>query len=507
MTTAVQRSIIICATQRSGSSFFGEALAAQGGVGSVAEWFVPDMVAELKRRYSLPLETGWDPFIRTLVDRETNEQGVFSAKIMWDTLDEMLTELRQTSPQHQMMSYQELVAYYFPNPTYVFVTREDKLRQAVSLAISDQSGVWHKFKGARRYRESTLVFDYELIRFCWSYIDKLETHWRRFFRQYDIKPYTVVYEDFVSHYEETLREVFAHLQLPAPARIRRKGTTLKKLGGSVNADWVRRFQQLDEKVRRHDQTGDLQPLPPEGCRARFTFWQQPPRLLIGQNYPLRVRVRNTGSAVWPAVGNAEPKFWCKVGCHWRNGNGELLEYDGPRGYLPCDVQPGEEVETVIPLRVPTKPGLYLAELDVMQENVIWFSALGNGTATVPIEVALDRATNAAQAYLGPLKTLPNGWKHSAWLGHIQDRKFPWIVHERLGWVFCYGDGLNGGKKVQIFSRALGWIITDPESWPMLLQYETGRWLWLQTDAKRPFIVFDMATGELVGDPDKPGIEY
>lgn len=104
------------------------------------------------------------------------------------------------------------------------------------------------------------------------------------------------------------------------------------------------------------------------------------QLRSGDHVPLRVRVRNAGSAAWP------PGSRVTLGNHWADRRGRRLVPDDARCALPVEVTPGEEVSLELTVTVPRLSGRARLELDMVQEQVGWFASRGSKTLSVPVTI-------------------------------------------------------------------------------------------------------------------------
>ena len=158
---APQRSYLVCATPRSGSTLLCETLEQTGVAGRPREYFEALKETGVPRR---PREYFWglrspevlrllphdaqldrdservatwnrDDYARHLdasIEQGTTANGVFGAKMMWGYFDDFL-ELTRGIPRFGGMGDGSLLNAAFPELQYVFVSRSDKVRQAVSL--------------------------------------------------------------------------------------------------------------------------------------------------------------------------------------------------------------------------------------------------------------------------------------------------------------------------------------------------------------------------------------
>lgn len=92
-----------------------------------------------------------------------------------------------------------------------------------------------------------------------------------------------------------------------------------------------------------------------------------------------VKVRNTGTVLWPATGEGA----VLLSYHWRDLHGALVHWDGERTKLERPIAPGETVETKMRVAPPPAPGRYILELDLVRERIAWLDS----TATRAVSVA------------------------------------------------------------------------------------------------------------------------
>jgi LPS sulfotransferase NodH len=152
-----------------------------------------------------------------------------------------------------------------PNPCYVHITREDKIRQAVSLARARQSDRWVRFKEgatqgnyARQHKERletffadigglpseterALAYDFPQIRTIYTMLLEHERGWEQFFADAGVRPHRVVYEHLAADYEGTTLSLLSNMGLPVPSRLPSEDRVLDRQGDEVNDEWRSRF--------------------------------------------------------------------------------------------------------------------------------------------------------------------------------------------------------------------------------------------------------------------------
>lgn len=132
-------------------------------------------------------------------------------------------------------------------------------------------------------------------------------------------------------------------------------------------------------------------LPNNGFKAEITLIEPPAKLRSGQKETVRVKIKNASEVEWWARGapvNNRPdnKFYLAAGNRWLKADGTLhTNMDGRYG-IAKDLKPGEETEVPLVITAPNEPGDYTLEVDVIQEQVAWFSDKGSPTAKAKITV-------------------------------------------------------------------------------------------------------------------------
>jgi hypothetical protein len=132
-------------------------------------------------------------------------------------------------------------------------------------------------------------------------------------------------------------------------------------------------------------------LPSNGFKAELTLIEPPAKLRSGQKETVRVKIKNASDVTWWARGapvnpRADNKFYLAAGNRWLKADGSLqTNMDGRYG-LGKDLKPGEETEVPLVITAPKDPGQYTLEVDLLQEQVAWFSDKGSPTAKAKITV-------------------------------------------------------------------------------------------------------------------------
>jgi trehalose 2-sulfotransferase len=274
-----QRSYLVCATPRSGSTLLCETLERTGIAGRPREYFEALKETGVPRR---PREYFWglrspevlrllphdaqldrdservatwsrDDYARHLdaaIREGTTPNGVFGAKMMWGYFDDFL-ELTRGVPRLGGMGDGSLLNAAFPELKYVFVSRSDKVRQAVSLWRALQTWVWRKAEGApddEPLPDQRAVYSFDAIDHLLDQLRRHEDGWRGFFFRIGQRPLTILYEDIAGDLEGSVGRVLEALGLERPAPSADAGERMSRQSDDLSESWVQNY--LEDVSRR-----------------------------------------------------------------------------------------------------------------------------------------------------------------------------------------------------------------------------------------------------------------
>src|SRR6478736_1280458 len=166
------RSYLVCATPRSGSTLVCQALKETGVAGRPEEYFealrhsgrprrpeeyfegvdVRSLLDHLgergvgddpPQRSPLWSRAAYDRYLDWAKEAGTTDNGVFGAKLMWGYFGDFVSLLRNV-PRYRDLPLAELMPAVFGDLTFVRVVRANKIRQAVSLWKAVQTATWRE---------------------------------------------------------------------------------------------------------------------------------------------------------------------------------------------------------------------------------------------------------------------------------------------------------------------------------------------------------------------------
>ncbi len=263
---------LICASPRCGSTLLCEVLYRSGLAGKPREVFNPDLEAGEAEAWGVSSYAAY--YERAIADG-ISPDGVFGTKLMWLYMERVTGKLRDLFAPHLVpvvwllsrargwlrgappdperdasVDMARTLARAFPNLHYIWITRRDTVRQAVSLYRALQTGVWLQRidEPSPPLQEGT--FDFETIQWLLhNVVRENDEGWRTFFDATGIEPYRVEYEDLAQRDEEVARDILCYLQIPLPANHTFAERILRKQADALSEEWVQRYHQLARQNR------------------------------------------------------------------------------------------------------------------------------------------------------------------------------------------------------------------------------------------------------------------
>jgi trehalose 2-sulfotransferase len=264
-------SYLVCATPRSGSTLLCHALEETGLAGRPEEYFEALRKSGLPRRpheyfdaerhaniverlafREMPDGAAtpsplWDPehydrYLAWALEEGTTPNGVFGAKLMWGYLGDFAELLRGIEGMAGL-PLPELLARSFPDLRYVRITREDKVRQSVSLWKAVQTQAWKREPGTESTPEVVPVFSFRAINYLVRLLTAHDASWDAYFLGLGHEPLKITYEELARSTGETVRRVLEYLGIPAPDALALGSPRLTVQADEISEEWVARVHE------------------------------------------------------------------------------------------------------------------------------------------------------------------------------------------------------------------------------------------------------------------------
>lgn len=184
-------------------------------------------------RFGLPTSRGrvvdYRAFARQARTAGATLNGVFSARVMWGTLEPMLGRL-----EHQGgVSDVEVLEKTFGPLVFVHLRREGFLEQAVSWCRAEQTGYWQQGDIA----SARAQLDLNRLKVLLSEIRDHNKAWRTWFKAQAIEPLAVTYEEVVGDPQAAVTAIARHMCVDVPPTWRPQSPH-RKQADEINVEHV-----------------------------------------------------------------------------------------------------------------------------------------------------------------------------------------------------------------------------------------------------------------------------
>jgi LPS sulfotransferase NodH len=248
-------SYIICCVPRTGSWLLSETLQSIGVAGRPREYFDPATQHRFLRLWGMPPNAPFAHYLDRMKQEGTTSNGVFGVKVHWYQFEDLMLKLRDSPGLPGMPSGGHL-AKVLPALRYIYLTRRDKMRHAVSYARASETKLWWEIDPlmgptrcvlARTPRFDVARFDRMLYK-----IREHERNWRQYFEQHGIAPLRVYYEDLARDHAGETRRVLDYLGIPLPATTTIERPRLRKQADGLSELWVAQYRKITQRRRAAD---------------------------------------------------------------------------------------------------------------------------------------------------------------------------------------------------------------------------------------------------------------
>lgn len=230
------KTYFICFTVRSGSTLLCQLLAETNLAGKPQEHFHHNLSPDKPQGDVIP---DYQAYIDGLFDQWTTPNGIWGAKIGGGQWNNFIRHVKSIDG-NQDKSAHESLHQAFPNLQYIWLTRRNKIRQAVSHWMAITSGRWESYNPATNPEPE---YKFEAIDYLAQELLFREAVWADYFAKHKITPHTIVYEDYVRDTDKTVRDIFDFLEIDVPEGFSVPQPRHERLANSLSEEWVQRYRE------------------------------------------------------------------------------------------------------------------------------------------------------------------------------------------------------------------------------------------------------------------------
>lgn len=234
-----QKLYLVLASQRTGSTLLCDLLTQTGLAGTPGEHFYHGVNDEIAHK-QFPLKD-YPAYIKQVVSDTQTTNGVFGVKLMagvaggWAGPMQRLRRL----PRYVEMPLAAVIDEFFPHCCYIYLTRRNKIAQAVSWWKMAQGALGHITDDTQAV-ETPLAYNFDAIDHLVNEVMMQEAAHQAFLDELSAVPHTVVHEDFIQNMEGTIQSILDFLDLSADCPpLTQK---FKRTANAQSEDWIQRYR-------------------------------------------------------------------------------------------------------------------------------------------------------------------------------------------------------------------------------------------------------------------------
>ena len=245
---AHHQSYIICTSPRSGSTLLCKLLQKTGKAGMPESHFHNPSISNWLSNHKLSREEfATEPAALSAIfeaarRRGAGNTGVFGLRLQRPSFEFFMKQLGVLHPE--LSSDMERIETVFGKTLFIFLTRQNKLEQAISFVKATQTGLWHMAPDGTELERLSApqepVYDPNAIAKQFSRTTAFDEGWKTWFAAQKIKPLRVTYDELSANPQATLSRIIGRLGVnyePAPDA----HPPVAKLADTINQDWAERF--------------------------------------------------------------------------------------------------------------------------------------------------------------------------------------------------------------------------------------------------------------------------
>ena len=222
---------LICTSPRTGSWLLADGLADTKLAGHPSEWLNILKEKDLKEEHHCPADMPYPEYLKLACSLSHTPNGVSGLKVMFYQATATLANRMGTDTG---TAFREV----FPDAKYLYLARNDIVRQSISYVLAAKRDVWWDHGDAPDVSDPE--YDAADITDVKHRLARQDANWGAFFTQYGITPLVVSYEDdLLTDYPGTIRRVLRWLHQDATVDI--PPPRLRQQSNQVNEEWLERY--------------------------------------------------------------------------------------------------------------------------------------------------------------------------------------------------------------------------------------------------------------------------
>lgn len=241
--TTINKSYVICGFARTGSQYLCHALSQISVLGKPQNYFSKDMYIPWCQKYKITeteFSKHFERYLYFVMQTAGSAQGLLGFKasnyVFFQELWPIISDARRCQKH-------ELLDGFVKNLQFIYLTRKDTLRQAISITRAQQTNVWFVSRAQELSSPVEPVFEYEKIRENLAEISQRDKEWEDFFSSNKITPLRITYEDIYPDPQPGISRILSFLGIKQEFLVALEKIPIKKQQDALTEQWVQLYRQ------------------------------------------------------------------------------------------------------------------------------------------------------------------------------------------------------------------------------------------------------------------------
>lgn len=251
-------SYVICTNPRSGSWLLSEALSSTAIAGNPREWFniAEEQYNSARWHIKYPDISNFSVYLGNVLARAKTSNGIVGIKLHYYQFADLAKRLAAID-DIRVRSLSQSMSLAFPNIKYIWLTRRDKGRQAISYYKALNTGEWWKIGGIAPIRQAQanneITLEPTAIQSLEQTLWQNDQNWQAYFKEHEISPYLIYYEDLASDYTGTIKDVLKWLDIGNAENVPIRAPRLKRQSDAKTEAWLASYIKF-KKTTAHNES-------------------------------------------------------------------------------------------------------------------------------------------------------------------------------------------------------------------------------------------------------------
>jgi LPS sulfotransferase NodH len=239
-----KKTILVCSTPRSGTTWLCDIIASTGSLGYPGEYFTAIQNEYYERLLGRKTVECYPAVFDLIVRIGSTPNGTFSTKLFWNFLESIAFSFHNDGV-HLDKDGLSILEYHLPNIKVIRLTRKNRIRQAISHYRAIQTNIWWKNKTVPVDQSLATAFDFQAIQLAKHKISRQENAWTSRLTVLDAPIIDITYEGFLENRDETIAALAEFLECSALEKSFPMSSDFEMQADKITDEWEYKFNLLD----------------------------------------------------------------------------------------------------------------------------------------------------------------------------------------------------------------------------------------------------------------------